>query len=311
MIDELFAQTGLSLERLRAFCLVAEAGGLTKAASGNASKQPLLSRQIKELEVYFGVELLRRAGSGITLTVAGKRLHRLARNYFGALGDFKNECSSLPVHLNVGAGESVIQWLILPRLEAVRRDLPGSRLTLLNLSTQAIAERLAVGEIELGVLRKDAISSRMKCLPLGTLQFAMFVPRERLPKARGWDWELALSQCPLAVLEGAGSFRTELKRSAEEAGIKLHVEVECSSFPMVARALREARIAAILPVLAQQEFPSADFELIALPWASKLARDMVLGWNPRVANVRDTINQAAGILGKIWAFSGKGGGEDS
>jgi len=94
-MDDLFAQTGLSLERLRAFCLVAEAGGVTKAA-GDASKQPLLSRQLKELEVYFGVELFQRTGRTMTLTGPGKSLYRIGKSYFGALSDFKNTYANLP-----------------------------------------------------------------------------------------------------------------------------------------------------------------------------------------------------------------------
>lgn len=54
MATDLLSQGGLSLERLRSFCLVAEAGGVTKAAKGDAARQSQFSRQVKELEECFG-----------------------------------------------------------------------------------------------------------------------------------------------------------------------------------------------------------------------------------------------------------------
>ena len=51
----LFTVSGLSLDRLRTFLRVAEAGNLAKAAKGDATQQSQFSRQIKELEAFFGV----------------------------------------------------------------------------------------------------------------------------------------------------------------------------------------------------------------------------------------------------------------
>ena len=59
--ERLFAVSGLSLDRLRTFLRVAEAGNLAKAAQGDATKQSQFSRQNKELEAYFGVPLTRRS----------------------------------------------------------------------------------------------------------------------------------------------------------------------------------------------------------------------------------------------------------
>ena len=116
MFSELLSEGGLSLDRLQSFCLVAQAGGVTKAAKGEPNKQTLYSRQIKELEEFFGAELMRRKGRGIALTAAGERLNLLARECFASLLDFKSECKGLPVEIVIGAGESIIDWVLIPRL---------------------------------------------------------------------------------------------------------------------------------------------------------------------------------------------------
>lgn len=103
------------MDRLQNLCRVAESGGVTEAAGGDSTWQSLFSRQIKELEEFFGVELFRRSGRGVTLTSAGQTLDRIVRECFAALADFKMECQGQPVGLSVGAGETLIQWLILAR----------------------------------------------------------------------------------------------------------------------------------------------------------------------------------------------------
>ena len=300
MIPDLFSQTGLSMERLRAFCLIADAGGFTKAAGGDISKQPLMSRQIKELEGYFSVELLRRSGRGVALTEEGKELYRMARDYFSALGDFKNRCSTTPVSLNIGAGDSVIQWLILPRLALARKALPNVTLRLLNLPTSEIVNKVADGELELGIVRRDASKERLKSLNLGRMDFALFVAKKSLPAGKIEDWQEVLKRCPLAVLEGGGAFRQELQAATEKAGVTLRVEVECSSFPAGARAVQSAGLAAILPVGAAHELAEPKFTQIPLPWAKVLARELELIWSPRVADIRLMVPQAAEVLGRIW-----------
>jgi DNA-binding transcriptional LysR family regulator len=299
MIPDLFSQAGLSMERLRAFCLIAEAGGFTKAAGGDPAKQPLLSRQLKELEGFFGVELLRRAGRGVTLTEPGKELYRLARDYFSALGDFKNRCAESPTSITIGAGDSVIQWLILPRLEKTREALPNVNLRLLNLPTQEIVNRVANGEIELGIVRRGAAKERLKLVSLGRMDFALFIAKKSVPSGKPADWTQVLKRCPLAVLEGGGAFRQDLQTAAEKAGVSLRIEVECSSFPAVARAVQSAGLAAILPVGAAHELPPPAYVQIPLPWAAPLARELDLIWSPRVASIRLAVDDAARVLGKV------------
>lgn len=71
MFTELLQQGGLALDRLLSFCFVAQAGGVTRAAKGDPARQSLFTRQIKELEEFFGTEPIRGKGRGIVLTGAG------------------------------------------------------------------------------------------------------------------------------------------------------------------------------------------------------------------------------------------------
>jgi len=74
MFEALFSTRGLSLDRLRSFLEMAEAGGIARAAPGDPVRQSQISRQIRELEEFFGTELTQRRGKGLVLTPAARRL---------------------------------------------------------------------------------------------------------------------------------------------------------------------------------------------------------------------------------------------
>src|SRR6266496_1841306 len=92
----LFQKTGLSLDRLRNFALIADAGGLSLAAGGASSRMSLFSKQVRELEAFFGVALTVRQGRAVKLTDAGRELAQLARAHLGGLADFQQACCKLP-----------------------------------------------------------------------------------------------------------------------------------------------------------------------------------------------------------------------
>jgi DNA-binding transcriptional LysR family regulator len=300
MNSELFSTGGLSFDRLQAFVLVAQAGGFTKAAGGDSTKQPLLSRQIKELEAFFGVELLRRMGRCVKLTESGEELYRLTRDTFGALADFKAAIGETPPTLCIGAGDSVIHWMILPSLAAMREKMPNVHLKLVNLPTQVIAERVESGELEFGIIRKDAVTNRLVGEDLGSMGFGLFVPnRVFLGKERS-SWQAILGHCPIAALEGAGDHRQVLQNAANQHNLKLKIEVECSSFPAVAKAMVHSSLGGILPLAAASELPPRQFTRLEVPWMSRLARKMNLVWSPRTVSMRSRVGVLAQILVQIW-----------
>ena len=107
MFEHLFAERGLSLDRLKTLIEVAKAGSIAAAARGDSARQSLYSRQIKELEEFFGVELASRRGKVLALTGAGWELVRLASESLCLLDDFKSRSRNLPYRFTIGAGDSL------------------------------------------------------------------------------------------------------------------------------------------------------------------------------------------------------------
>src|SRR4051812_50228499 len=70
---------GVTLRRLSVFCLVVDAGGVTRAAEQLRVSQPSVSGQLRSLEKALGSALVVRAGTGLVLTEAGERAYQRAK----------------------------------------------------------------------------------------------------------------------------------------------------------------------------------------------------------------------------------------
>src|SRR5215468_1563296 len=154
MFENLFAQSGLSLERLKTFREIVAAGGITAAAGNDSNRQSQFSRQLKELKHYFGAELLKRGRGPAELTDAGQRLYEIIGHTLSALEEFRLTCAGQPLELTVGAGESLIQWLLLPRLAGLSAAHPRLTLSFRNLKTDQIIRDLLDGALDFGVVSR-------------------------------------------------------------------------------------------------------------------------------------------------------------
>jgi DNA-binding transcriptional LysR family regulator len=300
MFNDLFAKGGLSLDRLRSFCAVAEAGGVTRAAGGDPTRQSQFSRQIKELETFFGTELTRRQGKSIVLSSAGLRLAKIARESFAALNDFQRVCKNEPLEFAIGAGDALLQWLLFPHIAKLYDLIPGAAFNILSLRTLDIAEHVNDLRLDFGLIRKDALSPLHRFEPLGKLTYSLFVPVCLLDSKNATNWKDIVSKIPLATIAGEGMFRASLEKEAMKGKLPFKFSLLCSSFPQAAKALQSERYAAILPTIASTELDKRRFAVVPAPFLKSRAREICLIWNPRTENLRPTSIEIKNHLAKLF-----------
>ena len=296
----LFAHRGLSLDRLLSFCEVAEAGGLARATAGNDARSSLLSRQIRELESFFGAPLTRRRGKGIAPTAAGEELARVAQAHLQALDDFRRRCRAEPRALSIAAGNSVLEWLLLPALAQLDGKLPGVDFSLRSMQTREIGAHLARGSIDLGILRGDAAGAGLARRALRGYGYCLFVPRALAAGLTPRNLRRRLATLPLTTYVG-GQFRSDIAAAAASAGWPLHFTLACSSMTQAARAVRSGAYAAVLPETAAADFDPAAVVKMALPFFRAYSRPLCLVWNARAADTRPLIMEAVEALAPLLA----------
>ena len=305
MFEKLFAQSGLSLERLKTFREIVAAGGITAAAGIDSNRQSQFSRQLKELERYFGVELLKRGRGPIKLTEAGQQLYEIVGHTLRTLEEFHATCAGQPVELVLGAGESLIQWLLLPRLSGLATAHSHLAITFHNLKTDEILHRLLDGGVDFGVVSRCEPHRALASAPLGKIEFRLFAPTALLPtNQRGRLKADILSHLPLAMLEGSPGIRQAIEQEAQRIGIKLDVRLRFSSYPQLAQAVQHLGVAAVMPKLAGASFEDTDVRAVPLPFLGDLSRQVALVWNRKMAEVRPAIAKYSRLLPAMFRMDG-------
>lgn len=299
MYEKLFAKAGLSLDRLRSFRQIVQAGGISNAANGDPNRQSQFSRQLRELEVYFGTELVRRGRGPLRLTASGAELNRLTGRFLGALEEYVLHCASAPVPLIVGAGESLIQWWLVPKLSLQESNSTGESSPIFsfeNLRNAEIIDRVLDGSIDLGCVTRDVSDKRLRAEPIGRLEYGLFVPKALMPAAGFGRQNPVLKHLPLAQLIGGTGVAEALQSEAQRTRCELNVRLQLSSYPQLATAVRLGKAAAVMPTLAAESLSGAEVVLLQPPFLRRLARRPALLWNPAIAEVRPAIRTGLTLL---------------
>jgi len=301
LFDLLLSKNGLSLERLVTLCRVAQSGSIVAAAGGDENRQIQYGRQISDLGQFLGedVQLLDKSSKPFRLTPEGEELAALCMHYFSGLEDFTRNCRSAPVKLTIGAGESLIQWHLIPNVwPRLKKALPGASTVFRNLQTDAIMEGLTSGTLDIACVRLDALKEFqwLQHGPSWETSFRLFVPKGVGPRLTEPVPLSALLLLPLAVLEGDGVYRRILDEAAQRSGVDLNVVLECSSLTQIALLIESDGCCGLLPAHARSQFLPTQVDDYSVEGLEELHGEMCFAWNPKRAEARPVLAKAVSLL---------------
>jgi DNA-binding transcriptional LysR family regulator len=147
-----FYYKGSRLKQLRAFCMIAKLGTLSRAAEALFLSQPSVSLQLRALEEELGAHLIERRRRRVVLTREGQALYDLALPLVEGLEQLDQRFRILRAgqaggELHIAAGTSTIQYLLPPFVAAFRDQHPNVKLQLHNVT----------GKDGLALLRSDHV----------------------------------------------------------------------------------------------------------------------------------------------------------
>ncbi len=281
MFDDLFSESGLSLDRCRAFLAIVEAGGITQASEGSTSRQSQLSRQLGELETWLGAKLLTRGRERFSLTETGKELAMILKTSFSGLDRLRTSCSDRLPLLRLGAGESLLQWVVIPGLAEISLSKVKARWGLKNLRSEDVFNGLVDGSLDFGIVRRSSPIKALRSESLGRLTHGLFIPERLYKKVTGKQ----PFRLPLAILEGENHLKNLIENLPIPNPKEVEVLLECSSLSQSTEAVREGMAAAILPMAATPRLASLGVVSIPIVVPKNEATILSLVWSPSTSRL--------------------------
>ncbi len=180
----------MNLNQLRVFCEVVERNGFTRAAEALYLTQPAVSRQVRELERYYGVELFEQIGKRIFPTEAGTTLYNYARQVFHTLDDLEVELNQIKGlkagHLRIAASATAGTYLLPPLLGRFKKKYPGVEVTLEIHNSQQVEQRLLqYQQLDLGVTERPVLEDALFSEPFDTDELVVIVSPDHPLANRG------------------------------------------------------------------------------------------------------------------------------
>lgn len=171
----------MELKQLEYFVRVAELGSFTRAASALHTTQPMLSRQVRMLEVELHQTLLTRNGRGAVPTEAGQLLLEHGRGILHqverAREDLARVRGGLAGRVALGLPPSVARVLTVPLTRAFRLQLPQAQLSISEGLSTAMQEALSAGRLDTAVLYNTVSVPGLELSPLSSEELLLVQPR--------------------------------------------------------------------------------------------------------------------------------------
>jgi LysR family nitrogen assimilation transcriptional regulator len=242
----------LDLRPFYLFVQVAEAGSFSKAAASLSIGQPALSREIKELEQRYDVQLLHRNGRGVSLTDAGEQLMAHAKGLLRGLRQVEHELSAVrgtpSGNVAIGVPPLFGHVLNFDLIRDIKAKHPKVSLQFMEGFTTDFLEWLARGSVDLAVMyNPPSISTLLTEHLLDDMLCLVGMPGG-LSRQSGRKIPFKeLAVLPLVMAPKPHRLRVVADNAAKEAGIALKIDVEATGTATILDLVRGRIGYTILP----------------------------------------------------------------
>jgi DNA-binding transcriptional LysR family regulator len=241
------------LPNLETFAEAAERGSFTAAARHLGLTQAAVSQRIQQLETTLKTPLFRRAGGGVSLTDAGRRLHGYARQILDLTARARADITDTPGRVTGDlclAASSVPGQHLLPHtLAAFRTRHPGVRVRVSVTDTEAVLGDVEHGRAHLGLVGGLGGGPHLEFRRFARDELVLVVPAGHPWAKRKRVSPAELAAQPLIQRERGSGSRRCLERALERLGVApgaLNVVLELGSTEAIAAAVREGLGVAVL-----------------------------------------------------------------
>lgn len=274
----------MELRHLRYFVAVAEEGSLTVAAQKRLhTAQPSLSRQIHDLELELGVQLLIRGPRGIELTPSGRVFLDHARvallQVEAASEAARRAAQSAKSSFSIGFLTGYeMDWL--PAVMGILRSkLPSTEITIHSEDSPDLAAGLVRGKIDLAFMRPEKHSPGVQFKLLRHDPVLVFMPRDHSLAARSAIRPQDLTGQPYIGVSPvrAPTLRTAIEDFFKRNGLTIKPAHQAENLAMAISLIASTGGISLLPLYAQNLLPKT-IASRPIQGAAPMV-DLVIGYN--------------------------------
>jgi LysR family transcriptional regulator, nitrogen assimilation regulatory protein len=226
----------MNLKHWRHFLSIAEVRSLTGAAERLGVPQPVLSREMRDLEASLGNTLFVRHARGVALTPNGEIFRRRAEAILRDIARLPSEVAGgnhiEAGTLSLGMPPSMAGPLTGPLVAQFRRQFPQVRLHLREATSIDIRNGLLGRELDLGILSTPLIEPQLALHPLIEEPMVLVGPPNcDLDPARPVT-TTEIAALPLILARRPNSTRIILEHAMESIGLAPNIVIEIDTAPI-------------------------------------------------------------------------------
>jgi LysR family transcriptional regulator, hca operon transcriptional activator len=274
----------MELRHLRYFIAVAEEGSLTLAAERRLhTAQPSLSRQIRDLELEVGAQLLIRGPRGIELTPAGRTFldhARLALSQVEVAGEAARRAAQIAKASFVLGFLTGHEMTWLPEaLRILRDDQPNIEVIVHSQLSPDLARGLLQGKLDVAFLRREDQMPGLAFRLLTKEPLVVFLPGDHRLASRNTirPQDIPRETFISVPKTTAPALRAVIDEYAARAGIDLTPDHEVDNISMAISMIVSTRGLALLPLYARNLLPPS---VVSRPLHGKAPTiELVIGYN--------------------------------
>jgi LysR family hca operon transcriptional activator len=274
----------MELRHLRYFVAVAEEGSLTVAAQKRLhTAQPSLSRQIHDLELEIGVQLLIRGPRGIELTAAGRVFldhARVALLQVEAAGEAARRAAQPPrTSFAIGFLTGYEMDWLPAIMEILHTELPSTEVVIHSQDSPDLAAGLIRGKIDLAFLRPEKQAPGLKFRLLRKDPLVVVMPHDHALAARS---SIRPQDIAGEIFIGVSATRAPtayaaIEDYAKRTGVALKPEHQAENLAMAISLVASTGGVSLLPLYAQNLLPKT---VVSRPiQGAPPMVDLVIGYN--------------------------------
>ncbi len=273
----------MELRHLRYFVAVAEEGSFTLAAEHRLhTAQPSLSRQIRDLELEVGADLLARSSRGVVLTAAGRVFLDHARLALAQVEAGKEAAKRAahpePRTLTLGFLSGVEPVWLPAAMRVLREELHGIEVTISSKHSPQLANSLATGKLDAAFLRAEEGYPDLAYQVLISEPLIVVLPSDHRLASREAICPLDLvGETFIGMADQAPVLRALIEDYLRRSGIDVQPAHRAEYISMVMSLVASTRGVALMPSFARSFLT---WSVVSRPLLGDVPKiDLVLGYH--------------------------------